>query len=323
MMADTTQVHQQALVEAIKGCSAEVSEVQPGRWEFCLVNGRTLPVSAAVSDGWVLLDAEVASVALDDEKVGQTFWRLLQVNGALPQAVKFALDHHSHSVHLRTEIPLDRPTSLAKPIRRACAGFATGLKRFHDPGAPRRKPGTAPAADQNNTEWKEWCAAGKWQYSERPSGELNVQLDTPAAVSYALVTRRKHGGVAIACEIARFKSLSQRSRLAIAVLLLGGCAAVRMARAAVDSDPDEPAARLEVTLSGGSHADRFVHALSSLSVACRLCGQREVSALRNDTVATHYLRARGWSLKPTGVSALSARKEVSHGNLANHLAASS
>ena len=52
--------------------------------------------------------------------------------------------------------------------------------------------------------------------------------------------------------------------------------------------------RCEAPLSETPPSPELVHALSALSVACRLCG-KEVSHLTDKKIAEGYLAVRGWS----------------------------
>lgn len=95
-------------------CLPLVERLGGNRWDFALANSRTLLGTARLDEEWLLLD-----VPLGGAVGGVPWWKLLEWNGWLTGAGKFALLLRPPSVHLRAEVALDEEFDLAARLRQS------------------------------------------------------------------------------------------------------------------------------------------------------------------------------------------------------------
>src|SRR5262249_11169728 len=267
-----------------------------GRWKFGLdFGGGTLQATAQLDEDWLLLAAPLRDLR-KEESPAQRVEELLRLNAGLLGGAKFTLDAGRPVARLAAEIPLGEDIDLASRILLACVGFERAAARFYRVEAedqassnPEDAAGVRPT--DTSCDLARLCREAGWAFTERAAG-VAVTLDVPHGFYQALL-RGGAEGVSAAVELTAHETIPSPCRQALGVFLLGASGAFRFARAAV-GDGGGLAARLEVVLDGSPTATELAHALSALSVACRLCA-REVRALEDEGVAREFLAVRGWS----------------------------
>ncbi|HEY7545991.1 MAG TPA: hypothetical protein VID27_13955, partial [Blastocatellia bacterium] len=255
------------------------------RWKFALTNGRRIPASARMTDGWLLFDAPLEGIA-----DGRDLWRLLALNARLGSNAKFALV--GQHTRLRAEIAIDDEIDAATRLTETCAALKEALSlaeglRDDGPLSLSFTPG------DNRASLPSLCGQAGWAFTERDGGRIAVNLEARNGFHQALLEESR-GGVLISTEILRAQNLSQPSRQSLSALLLKASAELRMARAAVEEEEGLSSIRFEArfdSLPGSAEVDC---ALAALSLACALCA-RETGALENDSLARRYLGAGGFS----------------------------
>lgn len=294
------QVDERSIAAAIGRCASSAKQVGAGRWQFALTNGATLHAEASMEQDWLLLDAAMpkppAGPAADDAPGA---WDLLLRNAALAGGAKFVFLPRRRAAHVRAEIPLDVRATIARRLRRACRGCKAALGEYrghtaHKGPSRRRASAKRPGPKDKDGALAELCTAAGWDFAERAPGVLTVELDVPGDAYHALLARRTGRRVAVAVELASCSRPSEATRLALGLMLLTASGMVRMARAAAEAVEGRTATRFEAVLHHTPAPGELAHALSALSVACRLCG-REARTLQDETVAQRYLSVRGWS----------------------------
>lgn len=289
------------VLESLKKCAASAEQSGGGRWGFALVNGKSFAVTARAVDEWLLLE-----LPLTDRIARGEMWDLLRMNACLEGSSKFVLMPDNRSVHLRADIPLfdeeydqtecdgETDEDLARRVETACAGLKGALHSFRGEATNGRamKSGQTEGADESRAqELQRLCAEAGWPFIERAAGRLAIDLDARGGFYQALVEQRGWGA-RVSVEVAVCDDLSATSRQAITTLLLKTGGVVRLARPSVDEQESRIAARFEVAFVALPTALELAHALSSLSVACSLCG-RETRVLRDETIANDYLAIAG------------------------------
>lgn len=295
-MIEASQTLERPIGDALKACSSHVKQTGSGQWAFQLSNGAPLQVAAQVADGWLELDAPVSTGKKCASIKPTQLWNLVRWNTGLPGCAKFAVMPGRRSAHLRAEIPLGDDVPLTERIGQTCRGYTKALGRFHGSGDSSQdgRGGLCDRQDKAPQEdVKALCKAAGWEFSERRSG-LSVELDVPGGFYQATLDQRTSGGIGVSVEIVTVESPAKETCRSLGLLLLRACGIVKMARAAVHDGDKRTAVRFEVILGGCPVAAEINHALSALSVACRLCGQ-EARALQDEAVAREYWTACGWS----------------------------
>ncbi|MEK6289230.1 MAG: hypothetical protein AABO57_26255 [Acidobacteriota bacterium] len=303
------------VLESLKKCAASAEQSGGGRWSFALGNGKSFAVTARAVDEWLLLD-----LPLTDRIARGEMWDLLRMNATLEGPSKFVLMPDNRSVHLRADIPLfeeeygetecegETDDDPARRVETACAGLKAALRSFRGEATNKRvvKSGQSEGVDESRAqELQRLCGEAGWPFIERAAGKLAIDLDARGGFYQALVEQRS-SGAHVSVEVAVCDALAATSRQAISTLLLKTGGVVRMARPSVDEQESRVAARFEVAFVAPPTAIELAHALSSLSVACSLCG-RETQALRDETIANDYLAIAGIAAGPAEV-----REEAMH-----------
>ena len=285
-----------------------VKRARRNHWELQPVDEFSLPLHARVRDGWLLLETPLSNgdmtatssssrfrkplgIESNAEKrisVGPSaLWSLLQYNGELRGGVKFALGRDQRRIKLQAEIALVEGMDMDARLSDACLGFNTALTKCHGVGEPaktnERTGCLASAGDLMRL-----CQETNWPFVEHSTGRMHVGLETPDGFYQAGIESR-HGRVHAETEIACVESPGGLRGHALAVLFLATSGVVRMARAAAAETDGRCAVRLEVVFDRCPSAQELGHALSALSVGCRIAG-REAELLQEDEkVAREYL----------------------------------
>lgn len=306
------------IADSLKKYSPSVEQIGHGQWEFALSNGAALQVTAQMDEEWLLLKVPLNNSKKHGPTASRDFWELLQGmlmeaslwkhgrvwellqwNADLTGGGKFALLPEEQSINLRAEIPLGEDVDLAGRIHQACTGFKTALERLRGGKTKDYQAGPHPAifaadpVQSAGPDLSRLCHEAAWPFTERSAGKLVVDLDVPDGFYQAIIQERM-SQVHVSVELAACESLSlsQLCRQALGALLLIACGMVRLARATAEEREGRTAVRFEVVFVSPPCAAEMAHALSALSVACRLCG-REAKVLQQDEgAAEEYLALR-------------------------------
>ena len=298
---------------------ATVKHAGDGRWEFELVNGKTLGVSARLVDDWLLMEAPLA-----DRLARDAWWELLRLNAALQGISKFVVTRGSRSAHVRADVPLpgdedpeggcasEFDGALTNRVLEACAGLKAALRSFRGERASDPVISAPPETPQGRAEdgieaLRRLCGAAGWPFIERSSGKLMVDLDVRSGFYQAAVERRAEGAH-LTVEVARAEGFRETSRQALGRLLLETGARVRLARPSIDERQDQIVLRFEVRFATMPTAVELSRAFASLSVACAMSG-REARAIQDDAIARSYLAMIG-GLAPEGQASLGAQASL-------------
>jgi hypothetical protein len=250
----------------------EVRLVEPRRWRLMLAtNGKSRTGEARLVDDWLLLDAPLKR----NGRINK--WNLLERNGSLAGLGKFGLLAGEKRPRLLAEIPVDAAGDLAAVLRPTLRGLAEGV------GGGK--------GSMTAEELAGLCSEAGWPTDEKRDGRLVAQLPVAAGIFRAELATGEGGEARARAPLGECASPSPLYRHALARFLLEACGAVRHARAAIDDEGGKYSIFFEVRLFGDPDAGRLHHALSSLTVACDLCG-REAGLLQDRAVAQRYLESR-------------------------------
>jgi hypothetical protein len=287
---------EERVLAALEKCAASVNRAGGGRWELELVNGKAISGIARFLDEWLLIEAPVS------DRVGRgDLWRVLGLNAGLEGLSKFVLMPDNWSIRLRADIPLvdewddasdredESAVELTGRLHAECAALKAAFRRYGGELPSGRQDGIAPA----DSELQRLCSDAGWRFVERSAGKLAIDLDARGGFYQAIVEQRG-AGANLSVEIAQTETLAETSRQAMAALLLKTGALVKLARPSVEEHENEVLARFEVRFSAMPNAIELKHALSSLSVACTMCG-REARMIKDEVVAREYLAIAGAS----------------------------
>jgi len=285
---------------ALAKCAEPIEPCGPDQWDLSLKNGSVLPCRATLNDQWLHLDVDIDQYRSTLQPNEHRAWSWLLRNGTLPSGVKYALDAHSR-LRIRAETPLPddgHEFDLCGRIATVWEGLEVASAAIHDPATNRGEQRSGIAwekeGDRAACDLRRLCEEAGWPFTERAEEKLAVTLDASGDFWQALVERRTDG-IRVAAPVGAPAMASDEVRNSIAVLLLTLNGVLRFARAAGDEQKGQVAAHLEALLPHFPFAEELGHALSAISVGCRLCG-REVEVLQNDLViAREYLAVRGWS----------------------------
>jgi hypothetical protein len=296
------------ILGSLKKCAASVEQIGAGRWNFELVNGKSFAGIAQTFDEWLVLDA-----AVTDRIARREMWDLLRMNSMVEGPGKFVLMPDNRSVRLRADIPLiddeygendregESDDNLALRLSEACAGLKEAFRNFrgqkNEHAIPQAR--SEDAEESSGQVLHRLCSDAGWSFTERSAGKLAVDLDARGGFYQALIEQR-NGGAYVSVEVALCDALGATSRQAMSVLLLKTGALVRLARPSIEENETQIAARFEVRFATRPGAVELGHALSSLSVACSLCG-REVWAIKDEGIARAYLAIAGIAADYAGV----------------------
>lgn len=288
--------HENQISIVLGQCATSVKLAGRGRWEFTLANGKSLGVTARLSDEWLMLDAPVSERIAYGGR-----WDLLRLNAGIRGLSRFAL---MKQVRLRADIPLaededdaaicDASSGLTVRLLETCAELKAAFGGFlgekpGDHGAAVRDRFEQPG-EQRFEELRRLCSDTSWPFTERSAGKLMIDLDARSAFYQACVEQRE-AGISVSVEILQPNVLSETCRQALGLLLLGTSAQVKLARPSVEENQDRINVRFEVRFATTPTADELAHSFSGLSVACDTAA-REAQALQDESIARDYLSSR-------------------------------
>jgi hypothetical protein len=281
MMNDDQQTTDALVLPALKRHATGVKEVASGAWDLRLANGAVGACTARARPGWLTLDFVLPEPATPDDP-----WDLLHRNARTGAGVKFALDAADRTPRLLGELSLDldEPADLDQHVesllaRGEDASAELRLKKAQAEDRDGATPDVPPALVARCVE-----EAG-WPFVERSEGRVAVPLEVSRRVIHAVVAPTAEGGVNVSAALTNGEvPPAGANRDALAVLLLTVTGWVRLVRAAAIEQPGGGVAtRLETVLPPACGAQHVHHALSALSVACRLC-VLEAEVLHDDAV---------------------------------------
>lgn len=304
MSYETNKLESQ-IAASLERCARSVKQTSRGRWEFAVVNGKSLPMTARLSEEWLTFDAPVG-----DRLASRDLWRLLLLNGALGGPCKFVLMRDRSAVHLRADLPLQDgeddvfetgPGNYsidATALSEVCSQFKVAFRGFKgEEMVPRALPQIDSAGREHWSEaLRQRCTEANWPFIERSPGALTIELDVRGCFYQAIVQQRGLGAH-VSVELSSYEGLAGRNRQALSVLMLSAGGQVKLARPAVEEQANRIAARFEVFFASIPRVTELTHALSALSLASELCG-REAKAIQDDTVARHYLAIANTAAEP-------------------------
>jgi len=301
----TSKGRENQIAIALARCATSVKRADDSRWEFSLANGKPLGVSACLIEDWLVFDALITN-----RITRGAWWDLLRLNAAVDGLSKFVLtpDEDSQNLHLRAEIPLQEDEDsgdecanktdggLTTRVLETCAGLKAAFRSFRGesfvehqvPASFETLEGRDPKPAE---ELRRLCGDSGWRFIERSEGRLMIELDVRRGFYQAAVEQRP-AGAEIVVEIASSDALTETSRQALSLLLLGTGALVKLARPSIVQTGEQVSIRFEVKFVSTPTAAELAHAFSSLSVACALSGQ-EARVLQDEATARDYLAILG------------------------------
>jgi len=273
-----------AVRDAFEECSLSVAEVGHHHWQFYLANETTAPIRARIADDWLLLKASCAEGTTPKRRM---LWNLLQWNAALSGGARFALGFGEPCIQIRAEIPLIENLDLNVRIRQAYIGIGTAWSRVqsHFDRAVGKEPvdGTEPTGDLARL-----CQETGWPFVEPSTGPMKIDLET-ANEFYQATIEQRFCQVHVQVDIAAGESISPPCQKAFSLFLLAVSSHLRVARPTAVEAGGRFVARLEVVFDRLPGVEELCHALSALSIGCRLAGREAAALLEDDALAIEYL----------------------------------
>ena len=301
-----------AIATALEHSFRSVELVGHGRWRL-IPHESTLVLTAWVDEGWLLIQTlETSPRRWRAEEQAEGLWELLRWNGVLPGGVKFGIRSRGPlmesvrskgtstwvwDVQAQTEIPIEENAHLAARVSQARFGFDRAVQQFDRSectGPMKTTLGSGGAESSPiRVDLQRLVEEAGWPSLSRQGGGLWVDLDVWDRFYQASVECEPEG-IRMAVNLSADCAWTPEARQALAILLLRACAQIRFARAVISESANEPVVpRFEVVLAEPACASEVSHALSALSIACRLCGG-EVKVLQQDVeTARAYLALHG------------------------------
>ena len=183
----------------------------------------------------------------------------------------------------------------AKFLPDASMSDAAACERPISPGPARPEPavpgsGEAGPSPGERLDVASVVRAAGWNFSERASGTLAVELDVPNGVEPALVSAVPGGSLSVSVELARFAEIPDACRAAAGIFLLELADGLRGIRPMVLEDGGSCAINLEALVPS---VHELHGAIAATAVAYRISCE-EIRALRDVSIAKAYTEARNW-----------------------------
>jgi hypothetical protein len=284
----------------LEPCAVEVREAGRDRWKFELPGEVSLAVTAWRNKEWLWLRAALARST--KRLAPELLDRLVRQNRELVGGAKFTLADDPPRLYVSAEIPMDeedadlgpRLAAVCEAFRQAAESLAAGQRAADaNPAAAQIAGGEAPSRALDR-ERLALCEATGWPLSRRAGDQVAIELDAPGLFCQATAEPKGERGLQLGFDLASVPPSGDAGRHALNVFLLHASHVVRMARATARTVGGATVYGWEVSLDRVAGAGEVQHALSALSVACRL-SVREIQALEQDeTTARSYLMLRGW-----------------------------
>jgi hypothetical protein len=285
--------------------AGDVARTPAGGWRLALSNGTSMDVCARIDQDWLQLTTPAPT--RHDER--EAWWHALQLNTALRDSVRLVCVGHGTS-QIRAEIFIGATEGSARhgcPLEQRIGTMCEQLRRAHDEvclgsrvvPAPVSRCEPAPSHD----DLVRMCSELGWSATPLEGGDVAVPLDCRAAGARARLSLSSESGLDAVVPLIAGPIASDASRAAIALLLLGVSATVRLVKAVVVGDGDRAQAGLAAACEPVRSSHALERILAALSIACDLAG-REVQALERAPVALDYLALRhpSWHATPETVT---------------------
>ena len=273
-----------SVIEALGKTFASVKEVGPQSWILRLRRTKGACLSAhMLGEEWLILGGAAPG------RSEIPWWRLIHRNAEIPAGVKFALLSPSRPYCLRSEICLDDGVDLARRLAEVRLGFERASEEPSEPAKVACTP-SWPTSSREASEVRCLLEESGWQYSERSSGILAIDLRVSHGFYQALAEGWRDSGLRLRAEVAAFEAIPETCRGALGLLLLRSCGVLRLVRAVAHAGTGRVAVGLEAVFESLPTSGEMGHALSALSVACGLLGSEVKVLQRDESIAADYLR---------------------------------
>ena len=242
------------------------------QWALALGNGRPVPATVQVREGWITLSTPAPGAAKAPIDV------LLQ-NALLPSGVK--LTAVNAALEFRVDLALE-DAALDRQFAHGCASLEASAL-----GHPVAVP-TAPAG---GPALKDLCEAAGWPFVERSADRIAVELAVDDGFQQAVVERdASTPGVRVATHVlAADAPVSDICLRAAATLLLDVARKVYCVRAFALPAMPAITAGFEVCFDDLPTPAALQQAYATLSIACRLCAHELDALVRDEHLARLYL----------------------------------
>ena len=282
----------------------EVESSSKGGWRWHVDDSGKAPVDVRLEDEWFTCQLPVPSPSSETE-----LWRTVERSSFLDGMCKVMVEPRDNTFHIRQDVPVTEDGDFPNFCRRALEDVVSARRKHVNSNGGDAMSAREEHARSNDTKTdelpaplalsttaagalKDACIEAGWCWSEREGGEPSVDLDVPPSSRRVVVEVFPGEGCRLSVPLARHKSLSGTSRAAVAVFLLTANAFVRFVRAGVDESESGVEMFFEVWIDERPTPAVVDHALSSLSIGCRLC-EEELRVLGDEAVARTYLETRG------------------------------
>jgi hypothetical protein len=291
--------YEQSLRECFGRWGEILQHPAQAQWSINSLKGPELSLQARVDEDWLQIRADTGAAA-ENGRIRS----VLQWNGRLDGAAKYALNREGRSISICAELPLDDEVSIVSDLDETLAGFgraaslvkdASGRKP-HRKASPRVESARDGVSQESVSPLQQLLTEAGWPFAERSEGSCMVELDSRGDFYQALIETEADGSRRASVELADWESPAPASKDALAVLLLAAAGVIRMVRPVVDDFGDRMTARFEIRFTPGASPALVDRGLSSLSVACRFCG-REAAVLNNLRIAEKYIAVRNSTIE--------------------------
>ncbi len=250
-------------------------------------------------------------------------WQYARTSASLSGRSKIVLEPDDVSLQLCEELPVGNGTDISKSCEEAVTSLTLADTKLHESeevthnhsqksaptstplnrsflGSPAPEAGSgsrssrdaAPALGNSSNSLQDACKEAGWSFTERDNGCLMINLDILRSNYRASLEILPDQGIRVGVQVARYRSLSDITRYALAVFVLTANGVIRFARGGIDETKKGASAFFEVRFFELPSAVEINHAMSALCAACAYCG-RELQSLGDDRVARWFLSMRG------------------------------
>jgi len=158
-----------------------------------------------------------------------------------------------------------------------------------------READASDAEPENATQrLRDLCREAGWTVRERAPHELVIDLETARGFHQAELAVTGRGSTRITAVVARFESLGDVSRDALAHFLLAAGRVLRLVRPVINNTEDGATVAFEFETVLPLSGDELDDVLTALAVAAQEFG-REIVCLGDEASARRYLSLRGGS----------------------------
>ena len=295
MIMDGPGGRNDAIHDALRACTTAVQKRCADQWDFELKNGQVFNGRAGVSEPWFEMAIELIKPGRDKAAPdAETLGRMLKRNSDLPDGIKIVLTP-LYDLALRVDVPMGRNGNLRRQVSRACVGLKNSCSRIlvgEDRSGEKMAQADLdmPPGRGLSPDLQSFLREEKWEFTEKEDGaRMAVNLDVPG-FQQAFINQVAPGAIRVATTLGTWdRSMPAACRHALAFLLLRTAGIVRMVRSTFLEQEKRTTLGFEIVVPvNDSTKEALEHALTALSVACRLC-LKEAKALGKEHVASEYL----------------------------------